>query len=66
MKNKELQEILKQYPDDLEIWIDAQNNEGGIKTEKIKLITDKRYPVLIIHGKAGYCQTYYKRQPKND
>lgn len=61
MTNAELQELLKLYPDNLEIWIDAQNNEGGIQTDRINLKTDNRYPVLIIFGKAGYCQTYHKK-----
>jgi hypothetical protein len=66
MTNLELQELLKQYPDNLEIWIDAWNQEGGIKTNNVKLKAEKSYPVIVIAGQAGYCQTYYMRSPKND
>jgi hypothetical protein len=39
MKNKDLQELLKQFPDDMKIWVsDGGNGEGGqplVKVEKV-------------------------------
>ena len=39
MKNIELQELLKQFPDDMEIWVSDQgNSEGGTKLTKVEKV----------------------------
>jgi len=39
MKNKELQELLKQFPDDMEVWVsDKGYCEGGERLTKVKKV----------------------------
>jgi hypothetical protein len=39
MKNKELQELLKNFPDDMEVWVsDNGYSEGGLKLTKVEIV----------------------------
>jgi hypothetical protein len=39
MKNKELQELLKNFPDDMEVWVsDNGYCEGGVKLIKVEVV----------------------------
>ena len=39
MKNKDLQELLKQFPDDMEVWLsDGGMGEGGERLNKVEKV----------------------------
>ena len=58
MTNIELQSLLKELPDDLDIWIDICNGSFGIKSNTFHLEKENCYPAITIKASAYMMQTY--------